>query len=325
MQQKEFKRFIEEVDELTSAQRKKVLILLTKKTALENTLDIINSRVAEKPKCPHCDCDCLRKWGKSKGVQRFKCSGCKKTFNALTGTALAGLWHRETWTNFAQTIKDGLSVRKAAESCGAHFTTMFRWRHRWLSRPSEHKGSAFHGIVEADETFFLESQKGSRTWAKAKRQKEPMPSRKPRKRGGAASKRGLSKEQIPVLIVVDRHGTTTDSVLPAVSKEAIKAVLKPIITKDTLLCTDGLKIYRTLAKEEGFAHQPLNMSAGTRVKERVFHIQTVNGYHSRLKQWLGRFNGIATKNLPNYLGWRRLLENQGDKLKPSTILAMALG
>ena len=26
--------------------------------------------------------------------------------------------------------------------------------------------------------------------------------------------------------------------------------------------------------------------------------------HSRLKQWLTRFNGVATKNLPNYLGWR---------------------
>ena len=38
------------------------------------------------------------------------------------------------------------------------------------------------------------------------------------------------------------------------------------------------------------------------------HINNVNAYHSRLKQWLTRFNGVATKNLPNYLGWRRALE-----------------
>ena len=38
------------------------------------------------------------------------------------------------------------------------------------------------------------------------------------------------------------------------------------------------------------------------------HINNVNAYHSRLKQWLNRFNGVATKNLPNYLGWRRALE-----------------
>ena len=28
------------------------------------------------------------------------------------------------------------------------------------------------------------------------------------------------------------------------------------------------------------------------------HISNVNAYHRRLKQWLGRFNGVATKNLP---------------------------
>jgi hypothetical protein len=29
------------------------------------------------------------------------------------------------------------------------------------------------------------------------------------------------------------------------------------------------------------------------------HINNVNAYHSRLKQWLNRFNGVATKNLPS--------------------------
>jgi hypothetical protein len=29
----------------------------------------------------------------------------------------------------------------------------------------------------------------------------------------------------------------------------------------------------------------------------------VNAYDARLKQWLARFNCVATKNLPNYLGW----------------------
>ena len=38
------------------------------------------------------------------------------------------------------------------------------------------------------------------------------------------------------------------------------------------------------------------------------HINNVNAYHGRLKQWLNRFNGVATKSLPNYLGWRRALE-----------------
>ncbi len=120
-------------------------------------------------------------------------------------------------------------------------------------------------------------------YGKALRGEGEEPQRPPRKRGGKASKRGLSSEQIPVLVVRDRHGTTTDAVLQSVSKEAIKAILKPIMSKDTLLVTDGLRIYKTLSKEQGFSHQAVNVSAGTRVKQGVYHIQNVNAYHSRLK------------------------------------------
>jgi hypothetical protein len=51
------------------------------------------------------------------------------------------------------------------------------------------------------------------------------------------------------------------------------------------------------------------------------HINNVNAYHSRLKQWLVPFKGVATKNLPNYLGWRRAIEAWGDKLEPSKALS----
>jgi hypothetical protein len=51
-------------------------------------------------------------------------------------------------------------------------------------------------IVESDETFFLESDKG----------KKNLTHRKPRKRGGSASKRGISKEQICVVVAYDRNG-----------------------------------------------------------------------------------------------------------------------
>ena len=38
-----------------------------------------------------------------------------------------------------------------------------------------------------------------------------------------------------------------------------------------------------------------------------------------------RFNGVATKNLPNYLGWRRALEAWGDKLEPPSWIKGAIG
>lgn len=42
------------------------------------------------------------------------------------------------------------------------------------------------------------------------------------------------------------------------------------------------------------AHRPVNLSAGIRVIAGVYHVQNVNAYDSRLKDWLRRFKGVAT-------------------------------
>ena len=55
------------------------------------------------------------------------------------------------------------------------------------------------------------------------------------------------------------------------------------------------------------------------------HINNVNAYHSRLKQWLNRFDGVATKNLPSYLGWRRALEAWGHQIDPPNWIKGAIG
>lgn len=92
-----------------------------------------------------------------------------------------------------------------------------------------------------------------------------------------------------------------------------------------MLCTDGAGVYRAVAKAEAIAHEPLNLAQGARVRQRVFHIQHVNAYDSRLKQWMHRFNGVATRYLPNYLGWRRLLERAGKDLSAEAWLRHAMG
>jgi len=40
-------------------------------------------------------------------------------------------------------------------------------------------------------------------------------------------------------------------------------------------------------------------------------IENVNAYHSRLKQWMNRFHGVATKYPDHYLGWFRLMDTSG--------------
>ncbi|MDP3815185.1 MAG: IS1595 family transposase, partial [Pseudomonas sp.] len=64
---------------------------------------------------------------------------------------------------------------------------------------------------------------------------------------------------------------------------------------------------------------------GQRVLQGAFHIQNVNAYHSRLKNWMTRFHGVATRYLPNYLGWRRMLESYQQRIHPDYCIQEAMG
>ena len=54
--------------------------------------------------CPHCGRDEVRPWGTAGGKPRYRCIVCRKTFNPLTGTPLAGLHHRDCWPDQAQAL-----------------------------------------------------------------------------------------------------------------------------------------------------------------------------------------------------------------------------
>ena len=92
---------------------------------------------------------------------------------------------------------------------------------------------------------------------------------------------------------------------------------------DAVLCSDGAKAYASFAAQHGLHHEPINIAAGVRVRAGAFHIQNVNAYHGRLKGWMGRFNGVATRYLPNYLGWRRTLERAPEPSAAKTWLLAA--
>ena len=107
-----------------------------------------------------------------------------------------------------------------------------------------------------------------------------------------------------------------DFVLERADKEHIGAVLKPILAADTILRTDGGKALGAVAREMGIVHRPVNLAQGIRVIAGVYHIQNVNAYDSRLKEWMHRFHGVATRYLANYLGWRRLIERSHNVPQP---------
>jgi hypothetical protein len=182
-----------------------------------------------------------------------------------------------------------------------------------LLSPAHNKSKNMVGIVEADETFFTEYFKGSRHIEHCK-----------------AKKRGKSKknigERVPVLIVRDRSGTEADFVFTQISKEKIHDALRPIRGgEEIILCTDGNGIYKSFAKAERIPHKRIVGLSNTYVVDKIFHIQNLNAYISRLKTWMRRFNGVATRYLENYLGWRRMIENKSEVASPDYYLRQALG
>ena len=135
--------------------------------------------------------------------------------------------------------------------------------------------------------------------------------RKARKRGGKASQRGVSSEQTSVLIVRDRNGNTTDTILEKSNQDTLADILIPIIDKDTLLCSDKKTSYTAFAKKYHYTLETINSSAKEYTRG-IFHVQNVNAYDSRLKAWMKHFHGVATKYLTSYLGWMRLLDREKD-------------
>ena len=150
--------------------------------------------------------------------------------------------------------------------------------------------------------FLLASQKGLRKL-----------DRKPRKRGGKASRRGISRELDCILVARDRSGVTIDAVTGrgALKPAQLTEHLLPKLDPQALRVTDANAAYQAFARTHRIAHQWVNLSAGERVCssiESAIHVQNVNAYDSRFRVWLVRFHGVASHRLPNYLGWRWALD-----------------
>ncbi|WP_227370881.1 IS1595 family transposase [Halomonas sp. M20] len=249
--------------------------------------------------CPHCANEHPVRWGRASGLQRYRCRNpaCRKTFNALTSTPLAKLHSRDKWFDYLRCMQDSLTLRVSAARVGISLKTAFRWRHRFLHESASANTSAMSGIIEVDETFFVASCKGKRH----------LTHRKPRKRGGQGGKKKKA-DKIPVVIARDRNGHVSDLVDPMLQKSTVHAFLAPIIDSDSILCSDGHRWYKTFSADHGIAHHRLITLDNQRVIGKEYHIQNVNSYISRLKVWMGRFHGVGTAYLPNYLAWRRLFE-----------------
>ena len=260
-------------------------------------LALIEEAVGRRP-CPDCGSQRCHRCGQANGLQRYRCVVCRRSFNALTGTPLARLRLRDKWLPYLQCLIESLTVRAAATRMAVAKSTSFRWRHRFIAAVRRERHPPLSGIVEADETYHLESQKGSRHL-----------DRPPRRRGGTATRRGISRELDCILVARDRTKLTFECVTGRgpVTARQLEQHLRPVLAPDVLLVTDAARAYAAFAKQAGITHEAVNIQASLRARG-ALHIQGVNGWHSRFKTWLRRFNGVSSRYLANYTGWQRVLD-----------------
>lgn len=251
--------------------------------------------------CPNCKSFHVIKNGKHHGNQRYICKDCKCHFTEFNNT----IFHStkkdlSLWKSYIREMFEGKTIKEIAENLHICIQTSFRWRHKIMQVMVEkYNNDVLDGVVEADETLVLTSHKG-----------QHIDGVKPRKYGGHASKRGQSNEQQGILIAVDRNKNVVSKVYGTgkISSQEVKSILNNRIEGKSVLVTDGCTAYNDFANESDIKIIKL-------VKEHkhgIYHINNVNGYHSRLKKFLLNFNGISTKYLDKYLSWYKFIDQKND-------------
>ena len=259
-------------------------------------------------KCAHCKSRKFIRWGRRNDLQRYKCKDCDKTFNSLSDTPLARLRKKGRWLNYAQCLKEGLSVRKAAKKCGIHKNTSFRWRHRFIANSQFVKPKELLGVVEVDDLVLNKSFKGY----------------KPRDFEDKLRIRKLSRQKVFIVLGKDRNKNLTDSIIYRFNDKNVSDSIISDISGDSLFCSYSKEIYHKISKIKSLRHGFLLKEKNEKVKKDIVHLKNVIDYKERFYKWIiSHFRGVATKYLNNYLGWYRQLNEFDDGINNFTILERA--
>jgi len=277
------------------------LIDLVKKLpedCLDNTLDYVIQQIDEHseekptPSCPHCKTEAATKFGKVDGRQRYRCKECGRTFGDTTNTIMSHSHCGEAaWKQVIRDTVDGVSLDATASALHISHSTAFNMRHKILlaiEAEEIREPTVLDGVCELDDTYVLESYKGSKLpegfWREA------------RIHGAVAQKRGISNEYVCISTGIQRDGAAfAQAVTRATpSKDDIITVFDGRIGKESIILCDGAKSYNALGESCGCPVMNVDEKGG------FAHVNTANGFHSFIKDRYNQLRGVATKYLNRY-------------------------
>ena len=254
---KQFKEMMNQIPRLTPVQTRRLMLGIQKSVKSDELPEQVRQRAAALDYlrvCTHCGASGVARHGKSAGLCRFRCrsASCGRSHHALTGTALGRLRRKSKWLMFEGDLRDRLTSHQSAERYGISisYRTAFLWRHRFLEK--EQKGSNLKGIVEMDETYFLESCKGDRSFLRERRL--------PRKRGGNRGHGGMASEQRSVPTAVSRGGPIYAEALSSTAGAAIAPMMLDGLAEDYVYVTDGHSIYQVASQRLNIHQEVVRVS-----------------------------------------------------------------
>ena len=130
---------------------------------------------------------------------------------------------------------------------------------------------------------------------------------------------------MPVLIARNRVGAIIDAMLTDQTTSSVTRVLFSKVGSDNIVCIDGGNALWGFVNAQKIQYKIIAPSKHVHEQNPVFHIQNVNAYHSRLKEWIKCFHGVVTKYLSNYLGWRRMFKRPNNVRSSTAWVQAAAG
>ena len=252
--------------------------------------ELADTRPCGYPKCGDENAVLIKK-GFANGKQRYQCKSCGKKFvyDTMQVTCHSHL-PVDAWVVVLEDTLSLASLDSTAVKIGVSHPTAFHMRHKLLAYMEAlvAEETMLSAIIEADETYVPESQKGV-----------PVHHRKPRKHGEGASKRGLSDEQLCVCVAADRDGHIAAKCVNRAKpsgQDIVKALASHLDRKSLILC-DGASSYNQLVESLDCEKVELQ---GHESYNKVYHLNTVNGLHRVFKEMMRKYRGVSTKYLNRY-------------------------
>ncbi len=231
-------------------------------TDLENRLEAYGVNSV----CPKCQSTHIVKNGiRTNGVREYRCQDCRYRFSLFTGTILEKTrWHWDIWIKVLEmtlnnySLDDMIQVLEKDFSCsGIDKKTIWLWRLKLIHALTSMPQPKLTGVIQVDETFIRESQKGSRNLVSMIDKSE---ARNPRY-GRRPSKLGiLGPEFATVVTAVDNRGYCVCKVssLGKLTTELFVDLFDEYFENPAFLCSDANSVYDNYCELKNIPHYERN-------------------------------------------------------------------